>query len=101
MTPLRPRFSRLARSDFREAFQYYEAQRKGLGREFAVEVGNTVRKVLEHPLRWPVISGDVRKCRTDRFPYGVLYKVKADHVRILTVMHLRRKPGYWERGSEE
>jgi len=31
-----------------------------------------------------------------RFPYGVVYRKTPSVIRILAVMHLMRKPGYWK-----
>ncbi len=32
----------------------------------------------------------------NRFPYGVVYTVRGADLVIIAVMHLRRKPGYWQ-----
>lgn len=40
---------------------------------------------------------DVRFCRTRRFPYVVYYRVKADRVEVLAVLHGRRDPADWKR----
>jgi len=34
--------------------------------------------------------------RVFRFPYALLYRVEADTITILAVMHMHRRPGYWE-----
>ncbi len=85
-----------AESEFLEAINYYEDRKEGLGYEFALEVYATIHRILEHPLSWPVLEGDVRRCLTNRFPYGVLYSVEPDEVSILAVMHLHRDPDYWK-----
>ena len=41
-----------------------------------------------------------RRHFTDRFPYGVIYLVEPDHIRIVAVMHLHREPGYWRKRVE-
>lgn len=40
-----------------------------------------------------VAEGRRRKLFT-RFPYGIIYSVQKDQLRILAVMNLRRRPGY-------
>jgi hypothetical protein len=30
-----------------------------------------------------------------QFPYAIIYLVKPDHVWIVAVMHMKRKPSYW------
>ena len=41
-------------------------------------------------------KGRFRRCLVHRFPYGVIYAVEDDVVYVAAVMHLKRKPGYWE-----
>jgi hypothetical protein len=31
-----------------------------------------------------------------RFPFGILYVATVDEIVVLAVMHLRRRPGYWQ-----
>ena len=86
-----------ARAEFREAYLYYQAERMGLARDFALEVARVVREIHQHPKRWPKISRNVRRCRTNRFPYGVLYAEQGANIVVVAVMHLHQRPGYWKR----
>jgi toxin ParE1/3/4 len=94
------RFSLDARDDLRDAVDFYESQREGLGAEFAVEVGIGIAKVLEAPERWPLVEPGTRKYRIDRFPFGIFYRVP-DHrtIEIVAIFDLRRKPGSWRRNG--
>jgi plasmid stabilization system protein ParE len=85
-----------AEAEFREAIEYYESCKHGLGEDFSVEVGAAIRRIIDFPNAWPVLEGDVRRCRTHRFPYAVAYSVEKEEVLILAVMHLRRNPDYWK-----
>ncbi|MEN6337420.1 MAG: type II toxin-antitoxin system RelE/ParE family toxin [Phycisphaerales bacterium] len=62
-----------AEEEFLGAIEYYEVREEGLGLEFASEVRAAVVRAAEHPRTWPIIEGEVRRCLTTRFPYGVLY----------------------------
>ena len=87
-----------ARSEYREAAEFYETSRPGLGALFSLEIEATIERILESPKRWRVIEQDVRRCLSHTFPYGILYTIEADDsVLILAVMHLHRRPGYWRR----
>jgi hypothetical protein len=46
------------------------------------------------------LEGDVRRCLTRRFPFGVLYAVEPSGIFILAVMHLRRDPECWKQRSQ-
>ncbi len=86
-----------AREELREAYDFYEARRKGLGREFGQEVAKAAERARSHPLRWPMIDSRTRKCNTHRFPYALLYRVQGDVISVIAAMDLRRRPGYWQR----
>lgn len=78
------------------AAQYYQQQSAGLGSEFLSEVERTVASILAYPEAAPKVKKEIRRWLLKRFPFGVLYAVTADEVVIVAVMHLRRRPGYWE-----
>ena len=42
------------------------------------------------------VGDDIRRCLTNRFPYGIIYYEKDDEIIILAVMQLNRKPDYWK-----
>lgn len=89
------RFLAPARAELEEAADRYEARRPGLGAEFAAEVQNAISRILQLPLACPKISQRCRRCRVTRFPYGVIYQIRQNHILIVAVMHLRREPSYW------
>jgi plasmid stabilization system protein ParE len=85
-----------AEREFLEAIDYYEERVTDLGFEFAVEVYAAIGRAVEHPKAWPIIDGEVRRCQTKRFPYGVLYSEEANGIFVIAVMHLHRDPDYWK-----
>ena len=84
-----------AEEEFLQAVSYYEDCEPGLGLDFAQEVHTTLQNIAAHPLAWPILQGEVRRCLVHRFPYGVLYSIEPDGPLVLAVMHLHRSPGYW------
>jgi plasmid stabilization system protein ParE len=85
-----------AEEEFLGAMDWYEEHEASLGLHFAREVYDAIRRAAERPEAWPVFEGEVRRCQTRRFPYGVLYSQEPDGIFILAVMHLHRDPGYWK-----
>ena len=85
-----------AKSELTEAISYYNAQSEGLGYEFAAEMKRTLERILQYPDAWSKISNRTRRCRTNRFPYGVIYQVRKDTLLIVAVMHLSREPETWK-----
>jgi plasmid stabilization system protein ParE len=88
-------FSKLARKELDDATHYYEIEFEGLGMQFRKEVRNAAKRISEYPEAWSVERGDVRKCLLHKFPYKLLYSIEEDHIFILAVAHLHRKPDYW------
>ena len=85
-----------AETEFLEAIAFYESCAPGLGEDFSLEVYSAVQNILSYSHAWPIVEDDVRRCLTNRFPYGVLYSIESDRVYILAVMHLHRHPDYWK-----
>lgn len=100
---MKVQFTQGALDELRDAYHYYESQQPGLGQDFTKKLNSAIDKILQHPELWPVMprTKQARRHRMKRFPYGVVYKVKADHSRILAIMHLRRRPGYWKNRDDE
>ena len=42
------------------------------------------------------IPPQVRRCLTRRFPYGIIYQIVDHEILIIAVMHLKRRPMYWQ-----
>lgn len=86
-----------ARKDLHEAVSFYESRRPGLGAELAAEVRAALTKIVDNPLAWPRVSGSIRRCRLQRFPYALIYQPLEDRIRILAVAHVRRHPDAWKK----
>lgn len=85
-----------ARAEFLEAVRFYERQQPGLGRRFLEAVAEAIRRIQAHPSMHRMVSGTWRQCRVGRFPFGIIYRVTDRRIAIVAVMHLRRRPGYWQ-----
>ncbi len=88
-------FHPAARIELNQAVDYYEDCEAGLGYEFLEEIYATIARIMQYPKAWSSISHRTRRCLTKRFPYGVIYQVTEEHVRIIAVAHSHRRPGYW------
>jgi len=78
------------------AVDYYEECKVNLGAEFAYEIQKTIQRILEFPTAWQKLDAEIRRCLTNRFPFGVIYYQKDDKIIILAIMQLQRKPNYWK-----
>ena len=88
-------FNELAERELNDAAHYYEFERPGLGAAFIAEVQRCTDEIAAHPLAGVALRGSIRRRLCQRFPYGLLYSIHGEEMRILAAMHLRRRPGYW------
>jgi len=89
-------FRRAAQAEFLEAAARYEQQRTGLGEEFLREVEATIDRVADAPLMHPLVTGDVRRTVTRRFPYSIFFRHRGETVVVLAIFHGRREPRIWQ-----
>lgn len=80
-----------------EAITFYESRSAVLGLAVAEEAHAAGQRILAHPLAWQRLDNDgmERRCRPNRFPYGLVYAIEGDITLVLAVMHLHRRPAYW------
>ncbi|MSU36359.1 MAG: type II toxin-antitoxin system RelE/ParE family toxin [Pedosphaera sp.] len=83
-----------ARIELLESASFYEGRNIGLGTAFTNEIESTIRRIVSDPGQPRCIEGDVRRCLTKRFPYGILYTIEPEFILIIAIMHCSRKPGY-------
>ena len=89
------RFTSAALSELRETARYYEQQESGLGVIFLDEIDGAIDRILRFPRAWHPMTAQTRRCRTHRFPFGILYQIRSDEILITAVMDLRRDPRQW------
>ena len=90
------RFTSAALTELREATLYYEQCENGLGAAFLDEIEATLNRILRHPAAWQQLSPRTRRCRTHRFPFGLIYQISIEEILITSVMDLRRDPRNWK-----
>ena len=89
------RLTSAALLELKEGILYYEEKENGLGTIFLDEIDATVERILRFPHSWHPMSVRTRRCRTHRFPFGLLYQVRSTEILITAVMDLRRDPRRW------
>ena len=81
--------------EIREAYRWYERQRKGLGKQFRAELKSVFARIQRMPTVFAPIHADVRCVVANRFPYVVYYRVLPDTVLVIAVLHRSRDPNVW------
>ena len=85
-----------AQDEFILAAQFYESQTEGLGLDFTLAVQRTYERLLEFPVIGRPFGRRLRRLLVPKFPYALLYRVEPQRIYIVAVMHLHRRPGYWQ-----
>jgi len=67
-------FHPAARDELREAREWYEAQRPGLGDDLGVVVGLAIDRIREFPDAYPEVLPTIRRAVLSRFPYSLFYR---------------------------
>jgi len=98
------RFVPLARGDYFDLLDFYEARQTGLGDRFANDVERFIAHIRRFPLLCPSVARPpvgrvVRIDATRRFKAVLVYEVTATHVVVLSVSHRksRRRPWWRQR----
>lgn len=87
---------REALEEFDAAAAYYAQVDLGLGQRFYAVIDQLIDEACQSPGTFRYIRKPARRHFTREFPYGIIYVERRDDIWILAVMHLRRKPGYWQ-----
>lgn len=90
-------FHPLAESELSDAAKFYESRTAGLGLSFLSAIELAIEQIRGNPEASPVVRGSLRRKTLARFPYSLIYETASGAVRILAVMHQKRRPEYWKR----
>jgi toxin ParE1/3/4 len=91
-----------AEAEAEAAALWYENRKEGLGFDFLDALAHGLESVEQHPqsfARTESLQGtrEVRRYLLARFPFAIVYEVRADEILVLAIAHARRRPGYWKR----
>ena len=85
-----------ANNEYREACDWYNAQKTGLGRELRKEIKATLKRVKRFPFFNTEIDPGYYAAYVKIYPYKIIYKVDGDVILVLAYAHLSREPNYWQ-----
>jgi toxin ParE1/3/4 len=89
------RFHRAAERELAAAMEVGEERGRGLGDDLIDEVERVVALLCEFPDLGERLDDKRRRFPLRRFPFGIIFRVDGDTLRILAVAHRRQRPGYW------
>ncbi len=63
---------------------------------FRRELFLSVSLLEKQPMLFPIFNGfEIRRCILKNFPYNIFFFAKDKQVKIIAVLHQRRKPRKW------
>jgi toxin ParE1/3/4 len=68
---------------------------RGLGRELVQEIRRVSAFLCDLPHAGEPLDSRHRRFPLRKFPFGLIYRVDDDLLRIVAVAHRRQRPGYW------
>ncbi len=83
--------------DIREAYDWYENRRFGLGEEFLSCVDACLQRICRMPELQAKVHQDYRRVLLRRFPYAVFYEYADDVVTVYSVFHTSWDPDKWRK----
>ncbi len=84
-----------AETDFDAAADWYQEQ-AGLGAKFTTKVREALNRVGQLPESHAILHRDIRRAKVQKFSYNVYFRVRADRVEVIAVLHGRRDPSVWK-----
>lgn len=74
-------------ADLVAAHDWYEQRAPGLGKDFVRRVDDAFASIADHPELFPPTHRGLRRVLVRRFPYAVFYRIDAQAVRVIAVLH--------------
>ena len=84
----------IVKSDLREAAEWYNNAKKGLGLIFLRDINVNITYITENPLVYSIRYSNIRVAFSNKFPYGIHYEfiLQENQVNIIAVYHTSRSP---------
>lgn len=90
-------FNPLVAEDIAAATAWYRQIEVKLESDLLSDLRLAFARIAENPAQFHFDPTGWRRFNMKRFPYHILFKEKADFVRVMAVRHNRQSPGYGTR----
>lgn len=86
-----PKRHPLVRADLQSAYDWYEEREPGLAARFGADFLATYRMLCAGPEHFAMRFSEIRRINLSVFPYGIFYVLADSEIRILAVLHSKRR----------
>ena len=90
MSPVK--FLGAARADLRIEATYYRKIRREPASQFLAAVEEAAKSIAVRRLAMQIVEFEIRRWPVDGFPHGILYRVEAHVILVLSVFHPKQDP---------
>ena len=89
---------RLAQQEFLDALEWYAEQgaASDVLDDFVAQYDDSLLHVCEWPLHGAPHLLGTRRLQLQRFPHGLIYRVREETVYVIALAHPKQRPGYWK-----
>lgn len=85
-----------AEAEYEAVLGWYQARSLRAAAGFEAAIERAVEFLETFPEACPLCDDRHRYCALRRYPYGLVYRVDGDQVRVVAVPHNRQLPGFWK-----
>lgn len=84
-----------AEADYEAALAWYLARSPRAAAGFDAAVERALEFIALFPDACPLCDDRHRYCALRRYPYGLIYRLDGDSVRVVALAHNAQLPGFW------
>lgn len=84
-----------AEADMTEAKDWYRQCHPYLEADLILCVEETLARIACNPLSFPRLKGEFRQAFVHRFPYRIVFRMVADLIVVVAILHTGRHPRTW------
>ncbi|MBY0528523.1 MAG: type II toxin-antitoxin system RelE/ParE family toxin [Gemmataceae bacterium] len=85
-----------AELEYEDAYDWYHRRSPRAAARFERAAHVAIRMIADAPEAFPFYEEPFRYRPLKRFPYLLVYRIRANDVQIVAVAHASRRPGYWK-----
>lgn len=78
--------------DIKDAFDYYESKRKGLGNRFIETIEYYIQRIQNYPEHFQVKRKPYREAYIRDFPFIIIYEIKSKKVTVYSIFNTYTNP---------
>jgi plasmid stabilization system protein ParE len=86
---------RIAEADMAEAKEWYRRCHPYLEVDLILCVEETLERIARNPLSFACLNGEFRQAFVHRFPYRIVFRMVADLIVVVAILHTSRHPRTW------